>query len=179
MQLTFDSSAAFNGLYEALQRTADILIREYEAEIQFGMDTPEGRESVSVGLSQDDREHLHREVTGGAWAIIDSFGYGSKMDTNNPFLADYKSSSLWNPKRYGSNQIVGRPKGEYENIFGETAESSGRNAGKNLEGIVYQPKAPSKAFQNALIWFKAGGRIENRIQECIQHFDFSKYFGYK
>ena len=172
--LKFDYNAAFAGLRESLKLTADLLIEEYYNEIQFGMSTPEGRDSLNIGLSKDDKETLHREVVGGAWAILDSYGYGSKLDPNNPFLADYKGSSLYNPARYGGNRIVGRPKGDYQTMFGTTETSSGKNAGKDLEHI-YPAKAPSKAFQNALIWFKAGKRIQKRISECIQKFNFGKY----
>jgi len=174
--LRFNSSACFNDLYQEISKTADILIAEYEAEIRQGMYTPQGAESIHLGISTDDKKLLHREVVGGAWAIIDSYGTGSKMDKNNPFYEEYKQSSYYNPARYG-DQIVGRPEGEYENIFGEEEYSSGKNEGKNLEGYYSKSViAPSKAFQNALIWFKAGNRISKRIKQCVSSFNFTRYF---
>lgn len=174
--LRFNSAACIDGLYKKICDTADLLIEEYEAEIKQGMYTTDGVSSVNIGLAQNDKHLLHREVVGGAWAIIDSFGTGSKMDKNNPFYSEYKQSSYYNPARYGDT-IVGRPKGEYINIFGEVEYSSGKNVGKNLEGY-YQKSviAPSKAFQNALIWFKAGNRINKRIKQCIENFNFGRYF---
>lgn len=174
--LHFNSSACLNDLYQEISKTADILIEEYEAEIRHGMYTPEGAESISLGISTDDKEKLHREVIGGAWAIIDSYGTGSKMDKNNPFLNEYRQSSYYNPARYGY-EIVGRPKGEYTNIFGEEDYSSGKSVGRNLERFPsISVIAPSKAFQNALIWFKAGNRIDKRIVQCIRKFNFARYF---
>lgn len=175
--LTFDSRAAFNGLREEIIKMADMLIDEYYNEIQYGMDTPEGRESLELGLSKDDRTLIHREIIGGAWAIIDSFGTGSKMDTSNPFLTEYKQSALWNPERH-TNTIVGRPKGSYTNIFGETKESSGKMAGLYIEHIV-DVKTPSMAFQNAWRWMQAGNRVGKRLQECIRGFNFARYFVFR
>lgn len=172
--LYFDSAACSTALHKRLQATADILIEEYENEIRQGMGTPEGAESVRRGLSKDDKVLLHREVIGGAWAILDSYGYGSKMDTNNPYLQQYRQSGLWNPNRY-TLRIVGRPGGQYTNMFGQRVKSSGRMAGRSLEK-KYPPKAPSKAFQNALIWFMAGNRIEKRVRECIRSFNFAAFF---
>lgn len=175
--LRFDSKSCSDGLYKAIQKTADLLIEEYEAEIKQGMNTTKGAENVNIGLSNDDRKRLHREVVGGALAIMDSYGRGSLMDKSNPFLADYMSSELFNPLRQGY-AIVGREAGDYTNIFGEQAQSSGAFAGSDIERVV-RPIAPSKAFQQALIWFKAGNRIDKRLQECIRSFDYSKYFVYR
>ena len=56
--------------------------------------------------------------------ILDNYGTGSLMSLDNPGLAKYKSSNLWNPDRKG-HFITGRKKGTYVNIVGKRT-SSGR-----------------------------------------------------
>ena len=170
--LQFNSTGCFQALRNELIKTANLLADEYLQEVTSHLSSGAG--DVEKGISSDDAAMLRREIVGGALAIMDSYGTGSKMDMGNPFLGEYMGSGAWNPSRYGST-IVGRPAGSYTNIFGETQESSGKMEGHDVEH-VYPPRAPSKAFQDALVWLKAGNRFHKRINECIQSFDFSKYF---
>lgn len=86
--------------------------------------------------------------------IADSYGTGSLMLEDNPGLAEYKSSGLWNKYRKG-NYITGREAGTYTDLFGRTRHTTGTFKGKILEGrrisdgFVIKPIPPSKALQNA------------------------------
>lgn len=117
-----------------------------------------------------------------AESILESYGRGSLMDKDNPALEEYMNSEFWNPER-NSSTIVGRPKGTYTNIFGETTTSKGKMAGLYLEHIV-SPIAPSYAIQNAekrLYQITSGGGygfriLEQYANEFFEHLDTSKYF---
>ncbi|MEE1493102.1 MAG: hypothetical protein UGF45_14150 [Massilioclostridium sp.] len=173
-KLSFNATACTQGLQEAFKQMADELIEEYESETRQQMMTSDGKDDISRGLSNDNRALLHREIIGGAWAIMDAYGTGSEMSLTNPALAEYRNSSLWNPARNGS-EIVGRPVGTYTDIFGEQKKSTGKKAGVNLEGF-YDTIPPSNAFEQALAWLRAGNRMETKFQKCISTFNFSRYF---
>ena len=84
---------------------------------------------------------------GKAWLL--EYGKGSLMDTDNPYLSEYKGSLLWNPMRV-NNDITGRPQGDYQDIDGNTKYSSGKNVGKSLES-----------------WAKSQGKEEYMPQEAM------------
>ena len=86
-----------------------------------------------------------------AQSILRSYGRGRQMDKSNEYLQDYMNSSLWNPareKRPGA-QIVGRPKGNYTNILGQTAYSTGEKEGKVTAIPVGNVVQPTYSIQNA------------------------------
>jgi hypothetical protein len=182
-QLHLDSNRIAQDYIKAVSRCCDELLEEYFQEIRFQMRSPSGKDDLDA-KSMDDLQAgmLRRQVIGGAWAIIDSWGMGSKMDKSNPFLAEYMDSSLFNPLRSGY-EIVGRPPGSYVNIFGETTESSGSMAGSSVESFI-QPREPSKAFQQAWQWFKKGERIDKKLAASTSAFfanvraNPGKYFRY-
>lgn len=176
--LRLDSSRAADGLRKAIREAADKCLEDFYAEIQSGMNTAKGKSDLQK-MSENEENIFRRKVIGQAHAIIDSYGKGSLMDADNPFLAQYRSSPLWNPER-NDLAIVGRPKGYYINIFGRKVWSSGRKAGLNVEAKM-KPQAPSKAFQRAEAWWCVNnGRINDilnaKISEWIrsayQYFDF-------
>jgi hypothetical protein len=174
----FDTNAAIadlkRNLLAAMVQLQDELLRETQA----GMRDREHADSWYEGDVTEVAGIIAAEVVGGAWAAMDEHGRGSLMDgpTDNPALDEYRASSLWNPLRTG-NAIVGRPKGEYETIFGETRYSSGRNAGKNLEMVPsgkFRPKLPSHALQTAMRWMEQG-RMQAVVQEAFNGVDWGRY----
>lgn len=87
-----------------------------------------------------------------AFAIMDSYGTGEKMDSYNPNLNDYISSELWNTARGSGKSIQGRPAGQYINIFGESVTSKGELEGKTIN----RSTPPSYAIQNTeIVYFSA------------------------
>ena len=70
--------------------------------------------------------------------LADSFGTGSLMNIiDNPDFKEYflnkgKEEGQWNPLRHGK-KIVGRPEGNYIDIFGIPRHSTGDKAGIVIE----------------------------------------------
>ncbi len=155
-----------------------------------------------LGHSGADQEYINARCHFYASAILESFGMGSKADTTTEpgrrAWEEYKKSPLFNDLRRGKN-IVGRKKGPYINIFGEQDESSGKNAGKNLEGLWIHDKRmgydvkldpdtmhPKYMIQNAETWLMQDREtsMERRIRLEVQKFIMEmndnplKYFYY-
>lgn len=86
-----------------------------------------------------------------AQSILESFGRGRQMDKTSEYLTDYINSELWNPareKKPGA-PIVGRPKGNYTNILGQTVYSTGEKEGQVTSINVGKVVHPTYAIQNA------------------------------
>lgn len=169
MPLQFNSGLAFQGLRNAVIRAADRCLEGMYAEINQNMRTEAARNAITR-LSENEERYFIRKVIGGANAILDSYGTGSKMDESNPTLDEYKQSSLWNPFRT-SNAIAGRKKGYYINILGRKVYSSGRKVGMNIED-EHPPREPSFAFQRAERWWFAN---KSRVTEILNE-ELSAYF---
>lgn len=177
-RLHFNRTKAVIGYRNMIRKAADQTIKEIYDDIQQRMKTTEGKNELEI-LSEDEATIIKRAVRGYARAIIDSYGTGSKMDIEDEFWTEYKNSSLFNPSR-NDKEIVGRPKGKYTNIFGETQTSSGKMDGINVEKYV-KPKKPSRAFQLAEIWLLNGGRVEEILTQYITDWvkGMGQYFEYK
>ncbi len=139
-----------------------------------------------LGHSGSDEEYINARCRFYANAILESFGTGSLSDRGEfSQWNEYEKSKYFNPARRGKMNIVGRPKGEYINIWGEEAESTGKNVGRNLEGI-FKPKRPSYTIQNAETWLMQDREtsMERRIRLEVQKFIMEmndnplKYFYY-
>lgn len=138
------------------------------------MRTQSGAGDVTVE-SEDKGDRLIRQIIGGAFAVMDSWGTGSLMDTSNPTLNDYMNSDLWNPARSKTPgaPITGRPEGEYTDVFGELAYSSGAMEGLNLEQMPnspIKPQTPSGAFQDTDKFFVAENTMVEVVQEKTREF---------
>lgn len=178
-RLHFNSSSAGQDLFQAINKAADNLIREYYTEVYSKLSTLKGKAALEI-LSENEESIIKRKIIGYADAIIDSFGTGSKMDRDNPALNAYMNSEYWNRLRQGYT-IVGREQGTYTDIYGKTEYSAGTMAGTDLEstGIV-KAKAPSYAFQRADTWFFGGNRTAEVLNAVIRKFftsyNMAKYF---
>lgn len=71
----------------------------------------------------------------GQRAWICEYGSGSTSDTSNPYLDDYVSSSNFNDEYRSKSDMTirGRNEGPYLDLDGNKHESTGYNAGKDLE----------------------------------------------
>jgi hypothetical protein len=107
---------------------------------------------------------------------MDEWGRGSKLDLDNPYLDEYKGSSLWNPARTDTT-IRSRSRGWYTNFFGERVYSGSNIAGIDLEklGDKFSPQPPSHALQTAAKWM-ASIRMKEAIQNTIRTFPFGRFF---
>lgn len=92
-------------------------------------------------------------VAEGQKAWILEYGSGSKSDTqDNPYIDSYVNDSNFNRYRSRSDmRIRGRNAGEYKDLDGNTHESTGKNAGKDLEiKPVYEPQIPLKIIHEEI-----------------------------
>lgn len=148
---------------------------ELYAEASAGLNTREAVRELSKEKIELATGFIAVGITGGAYVAMDEWGTGSKMDTSNPDLQAYMSSSLWNPARKDTT-IVTRPNtpGQID-IHGNPVKGHG-DGGYDLEeaGIV-EATHPSKALQTAMRWME-NGRFREVIKNTIKNFDFSEFF---
>jgi len=145
------------------------------ADAKQGMLTPEGAESLHDEDIVVIANVIIAGIGGGAWAVMDEYGTGSLMDTENPALDDYKNSPLWNPSR-NDNTIRSRTRGSYTNIFGDTVNSRSNVGGIDLEqkGGKYTSQPPSHAMETAMRWMK-NGRMNAAVRSTLSTFPFSRF----
>lgn len=172
MVLKIDYEAAYKELVDIILVLSSELINEFHSESTSGMTGDVDLEDARIM-----GDMITSKVTFYADAIMQSFGTGSLMDRSNPYLSEYINSGKWNPARY-NYAIVGRPEGEYENIYGETGYSSGRMEGINIESFI-KPISPTYGIQKAEQWLlKEDGKIRRRLNTEMNIFvsGMSKYF---
>lgn len=176
-RLRFNSAKAIQGFKDTIRKAADDVLTEYYSEIYTKLKTQSGKDGLSL-MTEEEENRFKMQIIGNANAIMDSYGTGSSMDKSNPYLQEYMNSELWNDLRQGY-AIVGRAEGEYTNIYGDTAYSSGKMAGSDVEHITHT-RQPSYAFQNAEIWIKGGNRADEIISLAIKSYfsDISRYFDF-
>lgn len=104
----------------------------------------------------------------GAWIM--EFGEGSLMDSSNPWLAEYKRSSQWNPAR-DSLAITGRPHGGYTDLDNNQQFSSGHNQGRSVE-YVHPPLEPMHIIENEIVM--AMSEIQESLIEAMTNFVYSE-----
>ena len=118
------------------------------------------------------------------YVLADSYGTGSLALTSNPGYETYRSNvgdgqGQWNPSRT-SRAIMGRPEGDYVDLFGRKKHSSGYMEGYDIEGWEMQtgfkiePVDPSYAIQMAYQWLYAT-YLPNAYKLAIREVNFSKY----
>lgn len=176
--LHFNSSRAIEGFKKEIKSAANDLLNEYYADIHNQMRTTSGREGLQK-LTVIEENIIKCRIIGNARSIMDSYGTGTAMDKDNPYLEEYMNSDLWNDLRTGY-AVVGREKGAYTNIYGDIDYSSGRMAGNNVENIT-GVQQPSFAFQNAEIWFFGGTRTNEILSLVIREYfrEIGQYFEYR
>ncbi len=168
--LKFDSALATTDFRKTMGKCCDEIIGKFYDEATMGSRHKSEVERESSAIT----ELISETVIFYANSIMESYGTGSKLDTNNPFLDDYANKSgLWNPARNG-NAIVGRPEGYYYDIYGEKQYSSGKLEGVNLEKLSTSPVKAREAkhyIQNAEKWLMANdGMVRDTIKQYTNAF---------
>lgn len=175
MSIRFDGQKAMADLVIALRKDLLQLQQEIINESAQRMNTTNGKAGLSAEEITEVVGYLSAAIIGDAWAIMDEWGTGSKMDTTNPALEDYRKSDMWNPAR-PDNTIRTRPNTDGQrDIFGNKVKGRGAG-GFDLEraGKV-MPQPPSHAVKTAMRWLRTG-RMKEKIQETIRLFPFGQYF---
>lgn len=155
---------------------------EFLAEAKSHMQTPEGANSLNIGELEELAGWLALEIVGGAWAAMDNYGTGSRMDTDNPFFSQYFQSELWHEFRQDT-RIVSRAAGWYRNIFGEMQESKAPHPGYDLERAVQEEGKnipltllyPSHALETTARWMVSEGRVAQPIRTVLEMFPWGLF----
>lgn len=172
MGVKFMREPCQKALYARLVQAVKEMQKVYLAEAQSHMRTPEGAASLREGEIEAVAGWITGQVIGGAWAILDEWGYGSLMDTSNPALDAYRQSNLWNPDRH--DLAIRTRKGPYIDIFGRPQKGS-KVGGINLEKKgEFSPQPPSHAMQTAMRWMRTG-TIQKILLDAIATFPFHQY----
>lgn len=175
MGIRFDGQACANFLYLNLVEAMRQLQQELLLTAKQGMLTPEGEWDLQAEEIVVIANVIVASIVGGPWSALDEFGKGSLLDENNPALAAYKNSTMWNPARQ-DNKIRSRPKQDGQiDIFGNPVDGRGKG-GHDLEekGGKYSPSPPSHAVQTAMRWMK-NGRMQKKIHDVVNRFPFGKF----
>lgn len=187
--LRFNGQKFYDDLKEELEKTMKALIDEFYRAATSGMSADAKADSDNLGVTEDELEHqINAQCAFYADAILESYGIGSLADTgSNSYWDDYTKSPFFNPARHGT-AIVGRPAGEYTNIWGEKETSSGTKAGQLLESktktprkffdkskgkwVSIEPKRPTYAIQNVEVWLMQNREtsMERKIEETVIQF---------
>lgn len=171
--LKFDYMAMGRDLCDVLLEAADEIMRHFMYDVKQHLKSNDNE--IIPAEYDESLKRIHAECAFGVYSILESYGTGSKMEKDNEALVDYVSSQWWNPARW-SFEIVGRPAGDYINIFGEHKISSGKRTGE----IVHPGTEGSHAISNAEKLLYGNGYVMRTLQGAAQNFfntvDKSKYF---
>lgn len=181
--IRYNTALMFKDFEKHLLIYAGQLQKELMDNIQSGMLTNEGKQDVWAESVKVVAGMVTARVTGGVWATMDEWGTGSLMDRSNPAFARYMQSPFFFHGRIKQNLArVGRPKGQYRDIFGKLRVSSGGLHDINLETLAkrgtlpatFLPTSPSHAFRNAINWMKQR-RFREVLQIAVSTFPWYRY----
>ena len=182
--IRFDDKAAMMAFGEHLGKHVAIARDELYRDAIQGLRTNEAKAELSKDVVIIIAGIVTTSVIGGPWTVMDEFGTGSAMDMNNPHLIAYIQGPYWNPARTGvaGYPRVGRPKGQYIDIFGKVQISKGNAKGINLEKLArkgklpktFLPTPPSNTLQIAIRWMN-NGRFQQLTIQAVKSFPWHKY----
>lgn len=147
--LKFDYIQFSNDLCNELVNGAQEAFEHFMKDALYGMRSKD--QEVQDAILDMWQQRIKAQCVFYAQSILESFGRGRQMDETSEYLQDYINSSLWNParERKAGAQIVGRPKGNYTNILGQTAYSTGEHEGQVTARNVGKVVQPTYSIQNA------------------------------
>lgn len=184
VSLTFDAEGCYRALIQRLIKASDAIMDEFYNDAIAGLDAKGKEDSEKINaIWNETQRYVEAKCEFYANALMQSFGTGSNSDiSEDSYWTEYEHSNMFNPARQRRTTIVGRPPGEYTDIFGRERKSSGINSGKNLEYIYItdengetvqiKPLVPKFSIQNAESWLIRNHqrRIEDRIEEEVKQF---------
>lgn len=186
----FNSEKFYQDLQDYIVKLVDELAADYYIDIQSKLSSSHAKEDLvlepTVIEGNTDNTEYHKgiefvnaRIRAYVFAVLDSFGIGTGMDTSSRYLEDYRNSEYWNPAR-NEKTIVGRPKGQYTDIFGDDdAYSPGHYEGKPIPRSYNLPA--SHAIQSVEDWLIKNGetRVERHLKQFIDQYiseNAHKYF---
>ena len=185
MALKFDKTGLINEILDKLEIELKDAFKMWEAETISKMRNTDFKKNADFEIEMKKETNIIiAYLRANPVVIADSYGTGSLMLDNNPNFEEYRNDkSRWNPSRTGK-PIVGRPEGEYVDIFGNKKYSKGYLEGENIEGwelvagsgykIKIEPVAPSYALQDAFT-FLYNTYLPRAYKLAIQNINFAKY----
>ncbi len=179
MALHFDKKGLANEILDKLKIELENVFETWEKEVYSKMKYSFADNAVVESELKKETDKIVAYLKANIYVLADSYGTGSLMLSDNPGFQEYRNSDRWNPRRTGK-AIVGRPKGEYKDTFGNKKKSQGRMAGLNIEGIemlngdVIEPLNPSYALQDAEK-FLYSTYLPNAYKLVIKKINFAKY----
>lgn len=188
MALRFNMNGLTNEILEKLEEQLNYALIAWRTEVLDGLKHPfygmDEKPYVEYTIEKGSKKII-AYLKANTYVLADSYGTGSLMLSDNPGLAEYKKSEYWNRGYRRGKTIVGRPKGDYTDVFGRKRHSEGSLAGKPLEGrkfygkhsikeYVIQPTPPSYAVQQAEEWLYQT-YLPNAYKLAIRNVNFAKY----
>ena len=190
MALRIDKKGLANEILDKLKIELDSVFEIWEKEVYSKLKYQTFRDNAIVeSYLIKETNKIIAYLKANTYTLADSYGTGSLMLSNNPGFQSYKNSNRWNRARTGKT-IVGRPRGSYKDIFGNTRKSLGTMEGVPIEGLekwhrrivednssselTIEPVSPSYALQDAEK-FLYSTYLPNAYKLAIKNINFSKY----
>lgn len=180
MALKFNINGLVNEILKNLENELQWVLQSWENEVIKNMRFAEFQKNADVDFSlQKETNTIIAYLKANTYVLADSYGTGSLMLTDNPGYQEYRNSNRWNKSRT-SNAIMGRPEGNYTDIFGREKHSSGYFEGHNIEGwemmtgYKIEPVSPSRAIEIAEEWLYKS-YLPRAYSNAIQRTNFAKY----
>jgi len=158
MGLKFDTEKLKKEILSVLQIELETALNQWEEEVKKNLRSDKFKSNATVSHQiMKEGKSILAYLKANAYTLADTYGTGSLMSDDNPWLAEYKAGDYWNDQRKGK-EIVGRKEGHYTDIFGNEHYSQGKLAGDPLEGHhtssgeLIEAVAPSKALDIAEEW---------------------------
>ena len=180
LSISFDMASMYDDLIKSLTSTllkvVDDMVNDLNQK-DFGYASNTFRKE----LMESGIEEIKYKVGSDHWySFIANYGKGHLMNTDNPFLEQYKASGYWNPDR-DDLYIRTRRKGTYnipdwEGGYEETEYTAHGPGGYNLEGSKdprYQPFEGKKPFEDT--FERAREILKDELKNTFNAFPFSDY----
>ena len=178
--LKFDKQGLANEILMKLEIELQSALTAWKNEVIGFMNYNEFKKNANLDYEiQQEGKTIIAYLKANTYVLADSYGTGSLMLLDNPGYQEYRNSDKWKNART-SNAIVGRPEGDYIDLFGRKRHSSGYMEGHNIEGwemitgYKINPVAPSRAVEAGLGMLYRQ-HLPKAYELAIQKIDFSKY----
>jgi len=179
--LKFDKQGLANEILMRLEVELESALTAWKNEVIGFMNYNEFKKNANLDYEiKLEGQKIITYLKANTYVLADSYGTGSLMLLDNPGYQEYRNDrKRWNPLRT-SNTIVGRERGEYDDIFGRHHKTSGSKAGDPLEGVTVRdgytinPVAPSRAIEAGLGMLYRQ-HLPKAYELAIKKIDIGKY----